>query len=113
MVLLSDLLPLLAPDSLPLQRLAYLGGSNALVELAGEPGYGVGVGVVTLIILLSPIAAGLHLLALGMRNEVKTNGFFKKRYEKSFFYGLFRFFFASFPLLFLPVLGSLGVKLSQ
>ena len=84
-----------------------------MVELAGEPGYGVGVGVATLIILLSPIAAGMHLLALGMRNEVKTNGFFKKRYEKSFFYGLFRFFFASFPLLFLPVLGSLGVKLSQ
>lgn len=71
------------------------------------------VGVVALIILLSPIAVGLHLLALGTGTEVKTNGGFKKKYERSFFYGLFRTFFASFPLLFLPVLGSLGVKLSH
>jgi hypothetical protein len=69
------------------------------------------VGVVVLIILLWPIAVVLHLLVLGTGNE--ANGWFKKRYEKSFFYGLFRILFASFPLLFLPVLGSLGVKLSQ
>ncbi len=84
-----------------------------MVELANQPNYGIVVGVVVLIILLWPIAVVLHLLALGTGNEAKTNGWFKKRYEKSFFYGLFRILFASFPLLFLPVLGSLGVKLSQ